>query len=189
MYRFCFCLSSRANLHLSKQIDGNVRQDSEKLARLMASTQELERAAQAGISINDDVHEQLRRLLDNQSRALDSARHQKVLDRLAFSGMNQREETVEIADPDTFRWFLRPGCEVEQSELRESSTAAEGSTIVDEKRRVRQMFVEWLTNGTGVFHFAGKLGAGKSTLLKFLSNNDVTKEMLQKWAGKISNAL
>jgi len=151
----------------------------------MTSTQELERAAQAGISISNDVQEQLKCLLDNQHRALSSIKQQKVLDALAFNGMNQREETVEIADPDTFRWFLRPEDEVGQPQSLENSTAGEESAIVDEKGRVRKLFVEWLTNGTGIFHFTGKLGSGKSTLLKFLSTNELTKELLEKWAGKL----
>jgi len=163
-----------------------VRQDSDKLDTLLESTQQLQRATEGRITISDDVHEQLVQLVNNRARALQPIDQEKVLSIFAFDGMNQREEAVETADPQTFRWFLQPDTEPVQSRSNQNSGGlADESNIMDEKARIRRLFVDWLTSGSGIFHFHGKLGSGKSTLLKFLSNNDVTRVMLQKWAGKL----
>ncbi|KAM7211953.1 hypothetical protein V8F06_012662 [Rhypophila decipiens] len=45
-------------------------------------------------------------------------------------------------------------------------------------------FVDWLKDGSGVFHFAGKPGAGKSTLMKFLANDARVKGFLEEWANE-----
>ncbi|KAI1865820.1 uncharacterized protein JN550_008078 [Neoarthrinium moseri] len=45
-------------------------------------------------------------------------------------------------------------------------------------------FVEWLQQGEGVFHLAGKPGSGKSTLMKFLFDHPETKKHLLQWAAE-----
>ena len=47
----------------------------------------------------------------------------------------------------------------------------------------RKAFVTWLLHGDGIFHISGKLGSGKSTLMKFLCHHELTKKLLQQWAG------
>ncbi|OAQ75403.1 P-loop containing nucleoside triphosphate hydrolase [Purpureocillium lilacinum] len=50
-------------------------------------------------------------------------------------------------------------------------------------------FVKWLTEGSGVYHVAGKPGSGKSTLMKFLANEPVVRSHLEKWAASAGKKL
>jgi hypothetical protein len=53
------------------------------------------------------------------------------------------------------------------------------------RRHARELFINWLSSGDGIFHISGKLGSGKSTLMKFLHNHRRTKTELKKWAGEL----
>ncbi|KAK1473840.1 hypothetical protein CTAM01_16078 [Colletotrichum tamarilloi] len=52
-----------------------------------------------------------------------------------------------------------------------------------ERRETRRRFLDWLSSGSGVFHFSAKLGAGKSTLMKLIIGNPHVQDRLQQWAG------
>jgi hypothetical protein len=54
------------------------------------------------------------------------------------------------------------------------------------KHHAREVFINWLSSGEGIFHISGKLGSGKSTLMKFLFSHCRTKTELRKWAGKLT---
>ncbi|KAF4780304.1 hypothetical protein HER10_EVM0010942 [Colletotrichum scovillei] len=54
--------------------------------------------------------------------------------------------------------------------------------ICEERRGIRQKFTQWLSSGSGVFHFSAKLGAGKSTLMKMIINHDESRKRLDTWA-------
>ncbi|KAH9900265.1 hypothetical protein F4778DRAFT_740970 [Xylariomycetidae sp. FL2044] len=52
-------------------------------------------------------------------------------------------------------------------------------------RHIRVSFVNWVLEGSGVFHVAGKPGAGKSTLMKFIHQHAESRRLLTQWsAGK-----
>lgn len=59
--------------------------------------------------------------------------------------------------------------------------------ICEERRGIRQKFTQWLSSGSGVFHFSAKLGAGKSTLMKMIINHDESRKRLDTWAGELSS--
>lgn len=62
------------------------------------------------------------------------------------------------------------------------------SRLVTRNRPTLVFFLNWLSDGNGIFHITGKLGSGKSTLMKFLCDHERTKLEFEKWAGKPSLA-
>lgn len=55
----------------------------------------------------------------------------------------------------------------------------------EERRAMRRKFTQWLSSGSGVFHFSAKLGAGKSTLMKMIINHDESRKRLVTWASEL----
>jgi hypothetical protein len=102
------------------------------------------------------------------STTRDLVLQEKILDAIAFEGIDQRFEDVEEPHEKTFRWIL-------DSDVKEEN---EGRIAA------KQLFTNWLVSGSGIFHLSGKLGSGKSTLMKFLCDNTHTRSLLQQWAGK-----
>ncbi|KAF2250205.1 hypothetical protein BU26DRAFT_455728, partial [Trematosphaeria pertusa] len=81
--------------------------------------------------------------------------------------MRQRFQMVDETHYQTFRWILEEGMDNDSQRLSDA----------------RKLFTDWLADGDGIFHIAGKLGSGKSTLMKFLRDHPRTKADLRKWAG------
>ncbi|KAK3396716.1 hypothetical protein B0T20DRAFT_381366 [Sordaria brevicollis] len=111
-------------------------------------------------------------LLAMEADILDRVTQHRVLKALYFDNMKQRQENVTVAHEQTFKWSL---------EGSGHSTSQDTAVEDKEKQKARELFVDWLTHGDGIFHIYGKLGSGKSTLMKYLSDNDVTTSLLQKW--------
>jgi len=82
--------------------------------------------------------------------------------------------------------------EVEQEDERDADKKADRDEKVEneEKREdeakasARELLLNWMSSGAGIFHISGKLGSGKSTLMKYLCDHDCTKSLLKEWAGK-----
>lgn len=114
-------------------------------------------------------------LLAIEADIFDRITQLRVLEALHFDNMKQRQENITVARNQTFKWSLS-----------EHSTSLESATEDREKQKARELFVDWLAHDQGIFHIYGKLGSGKSTLMKYLSDNDVTMSLLQKWPGTFS---
>ena len=91
-----------------------------------------------------------------------SARESRILENLGYKRMEARQANIIDAHAQTFEWILDP-------HQLSSGLASKDS------------FLEWLTNGSGIFWITGKAGSGKSTLMKFLSHHQSTKKTLQRW--------
>jgi hypothetical protein len=86
-----------------------------------------------------------------------------IIGSLWFPAMTDREEAIEEAHQETFKWIFE-----EQS----------GSLPWDN-------FVEWLINGSGVYWVNGKAASGKSTLMRYIHNHPQTIKYLEKWASPL----
>ena len=91
---------------------------------------------------------------------LDRKCEQKILDRLKYSKMEARKDSVSECYKNTMAWALDPFSEGQ----RWSSLS------------------EWLMSGDGIYWLHGKAGSGKSTLMKFLCNHKRTLKYLSTWA-------
>ena len=78
---------------------------------------------------------------------------QAILKSLSFPVIHMREEGIEEALRNTFKWVFSRGD-----------------------------FMDFLERGSGFFWISGKAGSGKSTLMKFLHRHERTKTALKHWA-------
>ena len=92
-----------------------------------------------------------------------SARESRILESLYYNRMEARQEKIVDAHAQTFKWIL---------DRRQVSVGLAS----------RDSFLEWLTNGIGIFWITGKAGSGKSTLMKFLSHHKSVTRALRGWA-------
>ncbi|KXH61863.1 hypothetical protein CSAL01_10345 [Colletotrichum salicis] len=65
----------------------------------------------------------------------------------------------------------------------EQNPASQCLSACKERRGIRHQLTQWLSSGSGVFHFSAKLGAGKSTLMKMIASDHETQKLLKTWAG------
>lgn len=136
--------------------------NSAELISLQKKVEEL----QCGVnikSVSPDVQELLRSLLGGPHRII--AEHH-ILQALAFEKMRSRFDNVNEAHYKTFQWIFE---DLSYAKVNDHQSGVS--------------FVNWLSNGSGIFHIAGKLGSGKSTLMKYLSEHGRTMELLNEWAG------
>lgn len=83
-----------------------------------------------------------------------------------FSRPNPRYDDVREATMGTCEWILK-----------------EPERLLKVEDKLTMTFVQWLQEGDGVFHVAGKPGSGKSTLMKYLCEHEEVLTHLYKWAG------
>jgi hypothetical protein len=121
-------------------------------------------------SFGTRAQSQLRELFEISEYARQHLSLQRILKSLAFEGMHGRFGEVLEAHKKTFQWML--------------SENAAGNGY-NERSSARDLFIDWLSGGSGIFHISGKLGSGKSTLMKFLCGESRTTTELQKWAGML----
>ena len=120
-------------------------------------------------------------------------RETRILEHLHFETIHTREDSIEDAPYETFRWIL----DSEDNNHRESNpktsrhalssspkrTGDEDVSLPTTMKSARELLQNWLSSGTGVFHISGKAGSGKSTLMKLLCTHRRTHELLRSWAG------
>ena len=109
-------------------------------------------------NISNDLPERLETLAV-KVKALSKEQH--ILGGLHFWAMKLREASITEAHTRTFEWIFE-----DQAVL-----------------RPQVKFVEWLSDGNGIYWIAGKAGSGKSTLMKYLVSEPRTESLLQTWAG------
>ncbi|KEZ43678.1 hypothetical protein SAPIO_CDS4293 [Scedosporium apiospermum] len=120
-------------------------------------------------------------------------RETRILEHLHFETIHTREDSIEDAPYETFRWIL----DSEDNNHRESNpktsrhalssspkrTGDEDVSLPTTMKSARELLQNWLSSGTGVFHISGKAGSGKSTLMKLLCTHRRTHELLRSWVG------
>jgi polynucleotide 5'-kinase involved in rRNA processing len=101
----------------------------------------------------------------------------RILESLAFEGMYGRYDTVDNAHFKTLRWIFSDSLDNDQVEEKDEPED-------EAKASARELLLNWMSSGAGIFHISGKLGSGKSTLVKYLCDHDRSKSLLKQWAGK-----
>lgn len=140
-------------------------------------------------------------LFEFQTVTTSISRENKILERLAYTAMYSRENTIENAESGTFAWMVNEesqladdwsdtSLESEESEEKHAQAKRERIWYEEEKNTqkalrtcTREKFLTWLNSGRHIFHISGKAGSGKSTLMKFLSQSSQVKKGLERWAG------
>jgi dipeptidyl aminopeptidase/acylaminoacyl peptidase len=124
-------------------------------------------------SLTPNAQNQLRLLLGLSERACEVVAQHRILESLAFEGMYGRYEDVDEAHFETLRWIYDDNLYTHNKDKYKDQ----------EKTSAREMLLNWILSGAGIFHISGKLGSGKSTLIKYLSDHNRTNELLGQWAG------
>jgi hypothetical protein len=88
----------------------------------------------------------------------------KLLDRLRFSEMSDRQNRITEAYEKTFVWLYRGP---------KAGTTSWHS------------FTEWLDSGSSIYWITGKAGSGKSTLMKYIYSNRCTFKHLETWSSGV----
>ncbi|KAH8758100.1 hypothetical protein BGZ57DRAFT_1008652 [Hyaloscypha finlandica] len=167
-----YLTSSKTQVRLNTLVT-SAKDDSAKIQHLQ---DQLEHLGQ-GIPIESftpNAQNQLRLLLGLSERACDVIAQYRILESLAFEGMYGRYEEVDEAHFETLRWIYDDGL----------YTNNEDKYKDEAKTSAREMLLNWISSGAGIFHISGKLGSGKSTLMKYLSDHNRTNKLLGQWAGE-----
>jgi len=111
-------------------------------------------------------------------------RENRILRRLQFASILQRERSIDSPASDTFTWILS-GLDAPSRILTPLGHVGPGSASSGEESRQiassrLQMF---LAHPSSTFFLYGKAGCGKSTLMKFLAHHRSVRNGLQEWAG------
>ena len=123
------------------------------------------------LGVEDDVKSfftsraQVRENILRREMKLHERATKAVLESLFFPTITERYEKIAEAHKKTFEWVFRPLVDEE-----------------DPKDTQWSDFVEWLSEGQGIYWINGKAASGKSTLMKFIYDHQKTKENLQQWA-------
>jgi NACHT domain len=99
-------------------------------------------------------------------QALEAVYQSTILEMLHFANLGQRFRELRDAHEGTFGWiFSNP------------------DLVFEKEPKLTISFPKWLSEGSNIFHVAGRPGSGKSTLMKYLCLHENTRNHLQKWAG------
>ncbi|KAJ3550300.1 hypothetical protein NM208_g53 [Fusarium decemcellulare] len=128
-------------------------------------------------SLGPDLLADIRHLLNLTDDAMNKVIQNTILEALKQDKMSDRYDAVEDAYESTFDWLFDDQCQPDDKPL-------SSRHVVNQRQKVRETFVDWLSLGNGIFHISGKPGAGKSTLMKYICESDRTFELLNDWAGK-----
>ncbi|KAI8654291.1 NACHT domain-containing protein [Fusarium sp. Ph1] len=193
-------LASKNSAESSDRIFTLVQEDSSKLEQLQTHMKQLRKGLDTQV-IGDEALEQLRLVLGIHDEALSAIYQDRILRSLQFDDMHRRDDRVQDPYQNTFKWILEDDEEImsddtssqsSESSLSFESLLSSDSSLSDEspydrfrKERIRQsrdIFLNWLSSGSGIFHISGKLGSGKSTLMRYLSAHTRTRIEIEKWA-------
>ncbi|KAF6831911.1 hypothetical protein CMUS01_07149 [Colletotrichum musicola] len=100
-----------------------------------------------------------------------------ILKKLYFDSIYSREDNIENADSNTFRWMI-------EEEPGDSEGETQDSLDKTRRKEAREQFQGWLSGRSGIFHISGKAGSGKSTLMKLLFTDAQSRVELRRWAGE-----
>lgn len=106
----------------------------------------------------------------------------QILERLRFTEMEDRLETIAEAHKKTFDWIFYDGQEYELRQNQSPSPEAAESVSNPIPTRQWSNFPHWLRGEETLYWITGKAGSGKSTLMKYISAHDRTGEHLSQWA-------
>ncbi|KAK1721245.1 uncharacterized protein BDZ83DRAFT_784629 [Colletotrichum acutatum] len=123
-------------------------------------------------SLRDSIKDDIQKLVRIPERSLERLAQGSILRGLEFDTMYYRHDTICEAHEKPFRWILADDfddrCNVD---------------CPNERRDIQQKLTQWLSSGSGVFHFSAKIGAGKSTLMKIIINHGESRKRRNTWTG------
>ncbi|KAL2074809.1 hypothetical protein VTL71DRAFT_8588 [Oculimacula yallundae] len=160
--------SSDTGKRLTQIFDGQ----STEFAILRQTLSNVERDQKLALDTLGFFHE----ILVPSDSLLQRLNQERILKSLAFDGMGQRYADVTESTIGTFKW-----CYEDLGILQ--SHNYDDLDIRQPHPELKISLRDWLVQGQGVFHIAGKPGAGKSTLMKFIIESDETEQFLSDWAG------
>ncbi|KAJ9608949.1 hypothetical protein H2200_006720 [Cladophialophora chaetospira] len=143
--------ASRESRKLLAEVERSVR-DATQAAKahvateVAASTKKITKALEV-IRVHDDQ----------------TVRHNRVLQSLKYTGMNERANMILHAHEKTFEWIF------------------EAERHSEDFNHPWDSFSEWLRSSSKLYWISGKPGAGKSTLMKYLLGSPQTKAALDIW--------
>jgi ATPase subunit of ABC transporter with duplicated ATPase domains len=123
------------------------------------------------------AQKQLQELLGVSEYGIQLLAQRRILNSLAFNKMRERFNNVSKADTQTFKWLFN------DTIISNDLDGHEPSDNDSNHESIRNMFINWISSGEGVFHISGKLGSGKSTLMKYICGESRTTKELTLWAG------
>lgn len=183
--------SSKTQARLDSLVT-TTKDDSAKIQHLQDQLEHLSQGIPVE-SLTPNAQHQLRLLLGLSERACDVIAQHRILESLAFEGMYGRYEDVDEAHLETLRWIYgddlytdeedEDSADYETYKEDEAGDIDEDEYEDEEKTSARELLLNWISSGAGIFHISGKLGSGKSTLMKYLSDHNCTGELLGQWAG------
>ena len=100
-------------------------------------------------------------LLALSQEAKNVAGEQALLNSLRYRLMKDRFANISDSASKTFDWIFDTSGSEQQGGSR---------------------FMDWLSNGSGIFWIEGKAGSGKSTIMKYICDHHKTKERLLQWS-------
>ncbi|KAI8712815.1 NACHT domain-containing protein [Fusarium sp. LHS14.1] len=171
-------LASKSSAESSDRIIAMVQEDSSKLEQLQIHIKQLQKGVEAQ-TIGEEALEQLRLVLGIHDKALSAIYQDRILRSLQFEDMHRRDDRVQDPYENTFKWILEDAPSSKSSRL----GGYLGYLSRQDKKRSRELFLTWLSSGSGIFHVSGKLGSGKSTLMRYLSTHTRNRIEVKKWAG------
>jgi hypothetical protein len=164
----------------------SAKDDSSKVQHLYDQVEHLRRGV-AIESLTPTAQAQLQSLFSMSEHACNVIVQHRILESLAFEGMYGRYEVVDDAHFKTLRWIFNDSLDDDQAAVkdeRDDKDVNEDKNEDEAKTSARELLLNWMSSGAGIFHISGKLGSGKSTLMKYLCDHDRTKSSLKEWAGK-----
>ncbi|KAF4462071.1 P-loop containing nucleoside triphosphate hydrolase [Fusarium albosuccineum] len=127
-------------------------------------------------SLGPDLLADIRRLLNLTDDAMNKVVQNTILEALKQDRMGDRYDAVEDAYENTFDWLFHDQYQSDDESL-------DSQPVIDQRQKAREIFLDWLSRGDGIFHVHGKPGAGKSTLMKYICESNRTFQLLNDWAG------
>lgn len=109
-----------------------------------------------------DIAKVRRKMADAVRDEKDFYTRRRLIDKLKFIKIRDRQQSTPHAHRKTFRWVY--------------------SHRKHRGRRGGQL-ADWLHHQSGIFWITGKPASGKSTLMKYIEENAKTDQLLRKWAG------
>lgn len=111
----------------------------------------------------EDIAKVSRKMADVVRHEKETYTRQRLIEKLRFLNMRDRQQNISHAHAKTFRWVYK-------RKQRSGSHGAHGH------------LADWLHRVNGIFWITGKPASGKSTLMKYIEESPRTDKLLQGWA-------
>ncbi|KAI0015409.1 hypothetical protein F4780DRAFT_764215 [Xylariomycetidae sp. FL0641] len=188
--QLAYMMRNEMHEHFQRELasNENVRKSYDILQK---DAKDFREALYAVRGISSESFGQVRSLVTAIENAIVGSRQMSILEALRLPTTNERFNDVRDAHEGTFAWLLddqgrenwsrlSEGADPDRSSL--ASSFNDHSYLDGDQKASRDLLINWLEKGSGIFHVSGKPGAGKSTLMKFLCSHQKLTRHLRRWA-------